>query len=258
MMISALIRNMAAAGAGPEAIAIAVESIEAARTLADDAMAAIEARKNEARDRKRRERARKSEISKDVTDSHATCHTMSRNVTDETLPLPSSPQTPQLPTPTRGINTRARKGPIEKAFDDWNLLAEKLSLPIAKTLTPERRKHISARLGEAGPQGWNEALAGVEASKYCRGQNGRSWKADLDFVCQLKSFNRLREFSYGNDANLVEVSTTDPSKWSVERWTVVMNRYRSTGTWPQNAGAPPENNETLVPETLRPAKDRAA
>lgn len=88
---------------------------------------------------------------------------------------------------------------VAKAFAEWNILAERLSLPIAKTLTPERRKAIKARLLTDGLDGWRDALAGVEASPHCRGGNDRNWRADLDFVAQPKSYQRLRERFYGGD-----------------------------------------------------------
>lgn len=86
--------------------------------------------------------------------------------------------------------------PVQEAFDEWNSLALRLRLPLAKTLSDTRRKQIKARLADAGLQGWREALAAVEASPLCRGENERGWTADLDFVCQPKSFNKLREGSY--------------------------------------------------------------
>lgn len=89
---------------------------------------------------------------------------------------------------------------VRKAFERWNALAVRLGLPVAKDLTPERRKHIANRLKGCGEPGWMEALAAVEASPLCRGENDRGWRADLDFVCQPKSFNKLREGSYAPKA----------------------------------------------------------
>ncbi|WP_297803657.1 DUF1376 domain-containing protein [uncultured Brevundimonas sp.] len=86
--------------------------------------------------------------------------------------------------------------PVREAFDLWNQLAARLRLPVAKDLTDTRRTHIRARLTSAGIEGWMEALAAVEASPMCRGENDRGWRADLDFVCQPKSFAKLREGSY--------------------------------------------------------------
>ena len=43
----------------------------------------------------------------------------------------------------------------------------------------------------------------------CRGDNDRNWRADLDFVCQAKSFQRLREGFYGTGAS--EAATSAPA-----------------------------------------------
>lgn len=102
---------------------------------------------------------------------------------------------------------------VAKAFAEWNVLAERLSLPIAKTLTPQRRKVIKTRLTADGLDGWRDALAGVEASPHCRGENDRGWKADLDFVAQPKSFQRLRERFYGGE-QVSDGSGQLPTTWS--------------------------------------------
>ena len=96
MSIAVLIRGMAAAGATPEAIALAVEAIEAAEGK-------LEAQREAARDRKRRQRAKSQDSRVTVTGQERDGHAQSP------APLPSSPQTPQQPTPTPPeINTRAR------------------------------------------------------------------------------------------------------------------------------------------------------
>jgi uncharacterized protein YdaU (DUF1376 family) len=86
---------------------------------------------------------------------------------------------------------------VAKAFAEWNALAKRLALPVAKGLTPERRKAIRARLATDGLIGWREALAAVEASPHCRGENDRGWRADIDFVASPTKFQKLREGSYG-------------------------------------------------------------
>lgn len=88
--------------------------------------------------------------------------------------------------------------PVQEAFDRWNDVAQRRRLPVAKSLTPSRRKQIRSRLADAGMPGWLDALAAVEASSFCTGENDRAWRADLDFVCQPKSFARLREGSFAN------------------------------------------------------------
>lgn len=128
------------------------------------------------------------------------------NVPGDTVDCPSgqSVQETETGTETGKLKKEANASSVAgsdvtKAFAEWNVLAGRLSLPIAKTLTPERRKAIRARLSTDGLDGWRDALAGVEASPHCRGENDRSWRADIDFVAQPKSYQRLRERFYGGD-----------------------------------------------------------
>jgi hypothetical protein len=132
---------------------------------------------------------------------------------------------------------------VEAAFAGWNALAGRLGLRVAKDLTPERRRHIRARLASSGLEGWREALTGVERSSHCRGENDRGWRADLDFVCQPKSFQRLREGFYGGDA----AAETAPD------WENYLATWRATGRWPKSLGPPPDHPETQVPQPLRAA-----
>lgn len=200
--------------------------------------------------------------------THCDAQTVTSDVTSEqcdaVLPLPSSPQTPQLPTPTRGINTRTREvGQVEQAFAAWNLLAKQFGLPIAKALTADRRKAIAARLAD-GPEAWDEALAGVAKSRHCRGENDRGWKADLDFVCQPKSFNRLREGAYGTDAKLISPGETKPPV-PTDPWPGRLREFARNGHWnavdwgprpgKPDCRAPPELITEHAPSI---AKDRAA
>lgn len=102
----------------------------------------------------------------------------------------------RIDEPTVHCRPKADPLPVQEAFDGWNAMAVRRRLPIAKSLTASRRKHIKARLAEDGIAGWREALSAVEASPLCLGDNDRGWRADLDFVCQPKSFAKLREGSY--------------------------------------------------------------
>lgn len=106
MSIAALIRRMAEAGASAEAIAIAVEAIEAAHAEADT-------RRAHDAERKRRQRAGQSRDSHGTvtgpsTDGHATSPVPSVSPTPPSTtlyPLPSEPKGSSEKT------TRARKGP---------------------------------------------------------------------------------------------------------------------------------------------------
>ena len=89
------------------------------------------------------------------------------------------------------------KSDEELAFEAWNDLASQADLPKAQVLTAERRRKLKARLAECGGiDGWHGALAKIRGSPWCRGENDRGWRADLDFVLQSKSFTRLMEGSY--------------------------------------------------------------
>lgn len=95
MSIAALVRRMVEAGANPEAIALAVEAVEAAQAPQAQARAQAAERK-----RRQRERGTVAGQSRDIDGT----------VTDETLSLPPSPQTPQPPTHTREcVSTRTRE-----------------------------------------------------------------------------------------------------------------------------------------------------
>jgi len=108
----------------------------------------------------------------------------------------SEPEPDKIDNPTGYSRPKADALPVQEAFDEWNATASRRRLPVAKSLTASRRKQIKARLAEGGIAAWREALSAVEASPLCLGDNERGWRADLDFICQPKSFAKLREGSY--------------------------------------------------------------
>lgn len=106
------------------------------------------------------------------------------------------------PLPPRG---RVKLGSCDAlaAFNAYNELAPKLGLPQAVQLTPGRKRKIEARLRTYGMGGWQRALANVERSAFLLGQTPAGFCADLDFICQAKSFDRLHDGGYGTDAKPV-------------------------------------------------------
>jgi len=88
-----------------------------------------------------------------------------------------------------------RFGPDE-AFSEFCEVVGKAGFNLPKLLTKDRREKLKARLAEHGREAWAEAVRRMAASKFCRGENERGWKADLDFVLQSKSFNGLIEGKY--------------------------------------------------------------
>lgn len=89
--------------------------------------------------------------------------------------------------------------PLREAFDAWNAIAEETSLPVARVLTAARKAGIKSRLADCGGiEEWRMVIAKVRDSPFLRGVNDRGWKADLDFLLQPKSFNRLMDGGYGD------------------------------------------------------------
>jgi len=118
---------------------------------------------------------------------------------------------PDKPYRLEAINQRLEEGsapdgavvggadpPVQAAFDLWNETARRLGLPVAQKLTPERRRHLTARLRQHGRDDWERALENLAEAPFCLGENQRGWRADLDFVLQPKSFNRLLEGVYAD------------------------------------------------------------
>jgi hypothetical protein len=85
-----------------------------------------------------------------------------------------------------------------EAFHAWNATAERCGLQQASKMTGERERKISARLKDFGLDGWTRALSNVERSAFLTGGTDTGFRADLDFVCQAKSFGKLHDGGYGN------------------------------------------------------------
>jgi uncharacterized protein YdaU (DUF1376 family) len=90
--------------------------------------------------------------------------------------------------------------PTDQAFADFVEAVEGTPIPKPRSLTADRRRKIEARLREHGPDVWREACQRLAASPFCQGENDRGWRADLDFLLQPKSFNRLIEGGYDQAA----------------------------------------------------------
>lgn len=102
---------------------------------------------------------------------------------------------PSIPSPSARVGKP--KAEEQLAFDAYNDIADDLGLPKAQSLTSERRGKIRQRLNECGGlTGWLDALGKIRGSPFLCGDNGRGWKANLDFLLQKASFTRLMEGSY--------------------------------------------------------------
>lgn len=88
--------------------------------------------------------------------------------------------------------------PLSEAevVEAWNSRMVPQGFPAVKRLTPERKRKLKARLRENTIDDWQQAMAALERSAFCRGENGRGWRADFDFLLQPKSFTKLLEGAY--------------------------------------------------------------
>ena len=88
---------------------------------------------------------------------------------------------------------------VEKtAVAAYSTLARKIGLPAIKALSDTRKRKLHAIIARHGIDAWNEALAKLEASDFCRGGGGRGWLANFDFLVQPSSFVKLLEGQFDN------------------------------------------------------------
>ncbi len=119
-------------------------------------------------------------------------------------PSGEKPGTPQIPAQQivqAESNSTAmseyRNGDGAAALSAYNRMAARCSLPMVKKVTKARMAKIAARLKDCGGlDGWHDALAKVEASALCRGDNDRGWTANIDFLLAESSFTKLMEGNY--------------------------------------------------------------
>jgi hypothetical protein len=90
---------------------------------------------------------------------------------------------------------------LQEAFDAYNAAAFKLQLPLAKILTPERRRKLQARLREHGLEGWKAALGQLWSASNLIGFAESGWRADFDFLLRPDKLNRLIEGGYASRPN---------------------------------------------------------
>jgi len=113
-----------------------------------------------------------------------------------------------------------------EAFQAYNELAQRVGLPTARTLTPQRRKNLMARLREhGGMEAWHRVLANVENSAFLKGKNARGWRADFDFLVQASRFAKVIDGVYGERKQEAGASTES----EIERMTRIMSETDGIG-----------------------------
>lgn len=85
---------------------------------------------------------------------------------------------------------------MRDALEAYSAMAERTGLAVPRVVTAARRARLQAVIREHGLPTFLEAVSKVGSSSFCRGENERGWKADLDFILQAKSFTKILEGHY--------------------------------------------------------------
>lgn len=201
-MFAKAYQKMVAAGMSEDDIAEMLAILEDgfARPVAT-VDAATEHRRAWDRDRKRRKKAESvppvsTRIPPDPVEK---VETSGPSPKDSSVPPSSNTELTQNPIPPPLKPPALSSDCLNEAVTAYNAIAAEVGLPKAKALTPDRRKHLKARLAEHGLDGWREAMEGLRAP-FCLGSNDRGWKANLDFCLQPKSLSKLREDAYAGES----------------------------------------------------------
>lgn len=92
---------------------------------------------------------------------------------------------------TQGNNNSAASGALT---DAWNKCS---AFPSVRVMTPDRMKVWKTRMTEPFfREHWREALERLCSSDFCKGQNDRAWKADIDWFLRPGNVARILEGKY--------------------------------------------------------------
>jgi hypothetical protein len=138
----------------------------------------------------RQERYRQRKASQSVTSD------ASRDASP--VPDKENPQTPIEINPSPETPDPDGSAPLAEAIAAYSSMAARAGLAVPRSVDGARRVRLAATLKRHGLPAWLEAVGRVEASDFCRGQNDRGWKADLEFMTQPRSFTRILEGHYDN------------------------------------------------------------
>jgi hypothetical protein len=71
-----------------------------------------------------------------------------------------------------------------------------------RKMTAARLKHFRARASDPSwSSSWREALDRAAASPFCRGENDRGWRADVDWFLRPDTATKILEGKYDAGAN---------------------------------------------------------
>lgn len=175
---AAVVRELVAAGLSGEALVQACERIQADACV--DPVA--EKRRAYDRERKRQQKANSTGIPPESTGTKE-----------------KTPRTPQKknipPSPPKGGSSPTAQD-LSEAYEAYQTTANSAGFPVSRQFSPDRQQKLRRALDEFGLSGWLEALEIAAKSPFCRGENDRGWRVDLDFLLQPTSLRRLLEGRY--------------------------------------------------------------
>lgn len=120
---------------------------------------------------------------------------------------------------------KAPPAPVDRRdhplLEAWNRCSGPANLPVARTLSKSRRRFADARLKEATAAEWESAYRLICSDPFCRGENDRGWKADIDYALSGKSTKWLDRAkageSPGSNGAAIKPDTPERRAWAAEK-----------------------------------------
>lgn len=211
MSISAAIRRMLEAGLTIEQALVAAEAFEAESKPAEPVLSPRQARNKRYYERLKASEKRLNSDDQDVSDVGD--EPSSPNGSSPTPPSPK-PQSSIPPSPPKGGSSPATVDQVVTAFSE---MARQSGLSVPRAVTASRRRSLLLRIEEHGLPAVLDAIERIGRSRFCRGENDRGWRADLDFLCQPKSFVSILEGKYDDRPLQQSQSPPRPQSPSMQR-----------------------------------------
>jgi len=190
MSISGAIRRMLEAGLTIEQALVAAEAFEAGAVPQQPALSKRQERNKRYYERRKASENRLNSDAQDDSDGESA--PLSPEGSSPTPPSPK-PQSSIPPSPPKGGSSPAE---IDQVIGAFSAMARQAGLSVPKAITASRRRSLLLRIEEHGLPVVLDAIDRIGRSRFCRGENDRGWRADLDFLCQSKSFVSILEGKY--------------------------------------------------------------
>jgi hypothetical protein len=135
-----------------------------------------------------------------------------------------------------------------KAVAFWNEFAERNSLPMVRVLPKSRKGKLLKRIEQAGGlEEWKLIVSKIEKISWMLvPAEGKTWKANFDFILQESSFIKLMEGAYDGD---LFGQPTAP-KQQAEDWRTRVRGWLKSQLWIPRWGEPPDHPHTWVPDEI--------